>query len=72
MQFIPSTMAAAAASGLSPLQLQVKEKHLVYWMFTKTSKSAQHLNQTEDFCYAESFGLDELGVNGPSQGVEVG
>lgn len=24
MQFIPSTMAAAAASGLSPLQLQVR------------------------------------------------
>lgn len=29
MQFIPSTMAAAAASGLSPLQLQVRQKHLV-------------------------------------------
>lgn len=28
MQFIPSTMAAAAASGLSPLQLQVRRKHL--------------------------------------------
>lgn len=26
MQFIPSTMAAAAASGLSPLQLQVRQK----------------------------------------------
>jgi len=29
MQFIPSTMAAAAASGLSPLQLQVRGTHLV-------------------------------------------
>uniref|UniRef100_A0A669B9L9 SRY-box transcription factor 6 n=1 Tax=Oreochromis niloticus TaxID=8128 RepID=A0A669B9L9_ORENI len=28
MQFIPSAMAAAAASGLSPLQLQVRCKHL--------------------------------------------
>lgn len=29
MQFIPSAMAAAAASGLSPLQLQVRHK-LIY------------------------------------------
>uniref|UniRef100_A0A665WTA3 Transcription factor SOX-6-like n=1 Tax=Echeneis naucrates TaxID=173247 RepID=A0A665WTA3_ECHNA len=36
MQFIPSTMAAAAASGLSPLQLQVRLKHLVHWTFFKT------------------------------------
>lgn len=27
MQFIPSTMAAAAASGLSPLQLQVRRRY---------------------------------------------
>uniref|UniRef100_A0A4W6C4W9 SRY-box transcription factor 6 n=1 Tax=Lates calcarifer TaxID=8187 RepID=A0A4W6C4W9_LATCA len=48
MQFIPSTMAAAAASGLSPLQLQVRLKHLVSWKSIKISTA--HLNKTKTFC----------------------
>lgn len=34
MQFIPSTMAAAAASGLSPLQLQVRLRKQIYFVCT--------------------------------------
>uniref|UniRef100_A0A8C4EZM0 SRY-box transcription factor 6 n=1 Tax=Dicentrarchus labrax TaxID=13489 RepID=A0A8C4EZM0_DICLA len=38
MQFIPSTMAAAAASGLSPLQLQVRRKTPVFPKFHNVNK----------------------------------
>ncbi|KAM4573259.1 transcription factor SOX-6-like isoform 2-T2 [Odontesthes bonariensis] len=40
MQFIPSTMAAAAASGLSPLQLQLYAAHLASMQISPGAKMA--------------------------------
>lgn len=62
MQFIPSTMAAAAASGLSPLQLQVRQKHLVSWNFIKIttiSKLSAWLPLKSEKCFLD-FGRTDL------------
>ncbi|XP_013882059.1 transcription factor SOX-6 isoform X2 [Austrofundulus limnaeus] len=42
MQFIPSTMAAAAASGLSPLQLQLYAAQLASMQISPGAKMASH------------------------------
>uniref|UniRef100_A0AAQ5XK53 HMG box domain-containing protein n=1 Tax=Amphiprion ocellaris TaxID=80972 RepID=A0AAQ5XK53_AMPOC len=55
MQFIPSTMAAAAASGLSPLQLQVRFEHFTTKHTHLHTYDSFRISQTCRFCWFLPF-----------------